>query len=106
VYARRNPAPCAGRLKRLEEKLLQERDRRLKRQTDELKQSLIPADKAEIMMPEIVATFDCCAKALYAHKLLDELAGMNEPAVVRHNLKKAVQACKENTSELLIKLCE
>ena len=79
MYARRNPAPCAGRLKRLEKKLLQERDRRLKRQTDELKQSLIPADKAEIMMPEIVATFDCCAKVLYAHKLLDKLSGMNEP---------------------------
>jgi hypothetical protein len=96
----------AGRLKRLKEKLLQERDRRLKRQNDELKQLLIPTDKAKTMMPEIVATFDCCAKALYAHKLLDELAGMNEPAVVRHNLKKAIPACKQNPSELLIKLCE
>jgi hypothetical protein len=88
------------------QKLLHERCRRLKRQNDELEASLIPADEAMTAMLEMAATFDACAEALYAPKLLDELAGMDEPAVVRARLKEAVRACRQDVADRLEKRCE
>jgi hypothetical protein len=88
------------------EKLLQERCRRLKRQNDELEASLVPTDEAMTAMQEVAATFHECAKALYAPKLLDELSGMDEPAVVRARLKDAVRACRQDIADRLDKACE
>ncbi len=83
------------------EKLLQERYRRLKRQNDELEASLVPADEAMTVIREVAATFLACARTLYSPKLLDELAGMHEPAVVRARLKEAVRACRQDVYDRL-----
>jgi hypothetical protein len=88
------------------QKLLQERHRRLKRQNDELEASLVLTNEAMSAMREMVVTFNACAKALYAPKLLDELSGIDEPARLRVRLKEAVRACRQDAADRLAALEE
>lgn len=88
------------------ESLLRERHRRLKLENDQREAASIPLEEAQVVCEMAIEAFDDSMKALYSRTLLNELAAMDEPAVVRHRLKEAVRACRQDAADRLGKLAE
>lgn len=86
--------------------LLEQRYRKLKFENDKLEDSLIPAEDAEIVCGLILEVIDQSLKVMHSRALIDSLQGMTEPAVVRHGLKEAARACRQDLFERLVRLYE
>lgn len=74
--------------------LLAERHRGLDYANDVKEASLIPLAEARIVLEMVIDAFAAANKALLRRKLLGELAGMKEPALIRDRLKDEIHAIR------------
>jgi hypothetical protein len=98
VQARGKPAEQQSRLA-----LRSEQQRRLKLENDEREGRLIPFDHAQAITDEIAATFVMCLEALPG-RLAGELAGMDQPSLIRGRLKAEVYAIRTQVADRIEKL--
>jgi len=85
-------------------RLLDARCHKLKRENDEREAGLIPADEARIALEMVIAAFEVSSKALLRRRLIDELVAIDNPALIRHRLKEAVRAIRQDAADRLEKL--